>query len=1129
MSRYSGRTTDDIYNDFYDNDLDFYEADKYFNNLIENPLYFKYGFSELQEDTKLGLLDEDFNDIFEFTPESIGIPNVFNINADYKGIKSIVEEDRQNVYIPSSDYCYIKCYNKFLELIKHNDQVPTKYFSPYKSTLQDIRKKVIGYIAECKNGCQIIEHEYKGKRCTRECNKIKKSYMLDNNLLLDEYKVYYDKSSNKIVAQLLSRTKRKRLDYAIGLLYLGGNEYHAILLKNVIKLRGNTITKDDITLKLTTDRTLSCDFIKNKPGLNNNTDRIAVAYDIETYTEDHVKILKRATKKKPAVTEVVKNLIPYALGYRLINIDTGEYESDYIEIIIQNKGDNLFNLLFESLAKLPYKKLQLFAHNGGRFDNIFVKKATNIEFKKAIQKGSHIKTMLVTYKKEYRYTFKDTHPFVLNTLKKACEMFDTAIKKQDFDIKDKSFEWYKEHESSTDEETDWRTYLRADVESLAQLMYKLQGAYKSFGTSILWFTGLPGVAYYLMNNYCKGMSKLYIPKDPTMVAFIKASMYGGRVLCFKRHYKMTDNEGMISADYNSLYPAAMALCSFPYGEPQLFTKDNIEDFNNRAHYIVQCTVQIPNIRYAFHPYKTEDGLLIYPSNTIIKGVYNDVDLREMMKDGYIVTHVEQGIYWNRSKRIFTNLINQLYNKRNYYKSLGEDHPEFNMEYILKICINSMFGKFNETIYEITRFECDNYNPEFMAKGGTESAFSLDNGQKEVTKKLFRPTVNKPSYIASYILAHSRSIVNEVIREIGPENVYYSDTDSLYIEKRVLTQYNLKTSKILGGFKSDYGENSKITEAIFLDTKRYFLKLDGVVDEKNKPVYYKAKFNGLSFKTLNRVSNFDLGDVDFKTVEDKMKLVESIYTTLLEQYNKRMYNPYAVDYTKSGDIDKKKNNRLVREWENKNIDNLIFATEFWKRSKTTVMIEEKEMKFQIDPHKRGQWIDGYYYALNYDLTKEEHKIVQVAPILSFVASTELITHTIHISEEDDQSKVFNLSNARPLMYPENCELPLLKSNILFHPTANNKLVTKYFVCYSIEGGKLVKNDLLHIENYIAHKVNAFGLYDRFNFNPDEYQCVHPLIGIKATKENILKYGENYVSEETMKRLVNAISKNVPFKI
>jgi hypothetical protein len=1123
--KYSGRTTDDIYEEFADYGFDELVSDTLFNGLVTNPEYFKTGIEELFTAYREGDFDYLQDELLEFMPEDFGIPGVFNINSDYKGIKTILETDTEHIYTPSSSYCYIKCYNKFLELIGSDKVIPTKFFSPYKSSLKDIRKKIIGIMAECKEECPADANSYKGKLCTKKCNMIKRKYVDDNQLLLDEYKIYYDKDKNKVITKLLSMKKRRRIDYAIGLLYIGGGEYHAILLKNVIKQRGHILTKEMITMKLSMDRELVCDFTKNKTGLNHKTDHIAIAYDIETYTESYKKVIKKATKKTEELSELVKNLIPYALGYRVIDLNTGEYLSEYIEIIISNKGDNLFNMFFDSLGKLPYTNIQIFAHNGGRFDNIFVKTATNVTFKKAIQKGSAIKTLTVTYKQDdavKQYTFKDTYPFVLDTLKNACMMFGTSKQKIDFDIKDKSFEWYQENINSTQPESNWREYLTADVESLAELMVKLEQSYKKFGTSMLWFTGLPGIAFYLMNNYCKGMSKLYVPKDPSMVAFIKSSMYGGRVLCFKRHYKATDDDGMIAIDYNSLYPSAMALCSFPYGQPFLFTPDNIGEFDKRAHYIILVTVLIPNIRYAYHPYKTEEGLLIYPSNTTIKGVYNDVDLREMMKDGYTVVEAHSGIYWNRSKRIFTNLINQVYDKRNYYKGLGEDHPEFNMEYIIKILINSMFGKFNETLSESTRFEDNSYDTDVMARGGTEHSYSLDNGQKEVTKKLFRPSVGKPSYIASYILAHSRSIVNEVIREIGPENIYYSDTDSIYVEKKVLTKYSLKSSKVLGGFKNDYGEGSKITEAVFLDTKRYFLKLEGVTDKSGRPIEYKAKFNGLSFKKVNTISNFDTGTLDFKTDDNKMSSIEKIYYTLLEQYNKRQYNPYQVNYDRNTVIDKKLNNKMIKEWEQENIKDMVFATEYWNRSKTSIMIEAREMKYQIDPHKRGQWVDSEYYAIGYDRNQPEHIIKQVAPIGTFRSDAELITHTIRV--ESNNVKLFT---TRPLMYPPTSESPLLKSNILFHTCSGGKLTTNFYMCYSLVDNKLSKSDLLYIEGEIAYNVNQFGLYNKHTFDIFAYDFTCPLIGIKATKDNIDKYGENYINEDEMKRILVTINKTIPF--
>ena len=96
------------------------------------------------------------------------------------------------------------------------------------------------------------------------------------------------------------------------------------------------------------------------------------------------------------------------------------------------------------------------------------------------------------------------------------------------------------------------------------------------------------------------------------------------------------------------------------------------------HYIIEVTMDAGNIRYPIHPYKTIKNNLLYKSN-VFTGVYNEVDVREMIRDGYKVVEIKKGIYWKRSEKIFSHLIKKLYDKRKEQKKNGDSR-----EYITKI-------------------------------------------------------------------------------------------------------------------------------------------------------------------------------------------------------------------------------------------------------------------------------------------------------------------------------------------------------------------------------------------------------------------------------------------------------------
>ena len=101
------------------------------------------------------------------------------------------------------------------------------------------------------------------------------------------------------------------------------------------------------------------------------------------------------------------------------------------------------------------------------------------------------------------------------------------------------------------------------------------------------------------------------------------------------------------------------------------------------------------------------------------------------------------------------------------------------------------------------------------------------------------SVNRmPSHFGSFILSHSKRLMNEVINQTGGfynNSIYYTDKDSLYIHKKYWSHLvdNGFVGKSLGLGKNDYG-NSGIFYAWFLAPKiKFCLVIDdfGVISSK----------------------------------------------------------------------------------------------------------------------------------------------------------------------------------------------------------------------------------------------------------------------------------------------------------
>lgn len=817
-------------------------------------------------------------------------PNLFDIGADYEGIKEIVEDDRENIYIPSSYYCILKCFEKSFErniqIInqrkKTNNEwkgISTERISPYFIKLQSAKllykKTLIKYLygseCKCRSKCETCENENV------------------NELIPEIYKV-----TNKKITILSKKKNISIVNDSIILGHLGRGKYHAMLAKR----RTPGKYKDyNFKLKITQNLNLEVENVKVKPETFKDPDRYVVVYDIETYE---------------VINENSKNLTPYALAYSLVDLENKTYEEPVI--IDKNEFRYIFNEMFE---RLDYKckekniqKIQVFAHNGARFDNLYMKSATNMKIIQSIIDGTTNKS-IECRTTDICYIFKDTYPFVLSSLKNALKTFKCVTQKLDFEIAGFTLQQYQNT-------TEWRKYLEYDVKGLAELVIKYEEGLKDYGESITTCLGSSSLAWKILRKTCIWSDSLYIPKTPSLIKFMRESCYGGRVLHWKKHFQADKTDKMISLDYNSLYPSAMMRFPYPVGECSLIENPETFDiFNTQArHYIIEAEIDAGNIRYPIHPYRDEKNNLIYKSN-LFSGVYNDVDIKEMVRDGYQIKKIKRGVYWNQSVKIFSHLIEKLYEKRKIYKANNDSR-----EYMIKIILNSMYGKFLEVITTSSVYNEPNLGVKII------SAKMLKNKQIEYITELDNPIVRKPTYIAGYILAYARKLMNEYIDTIGRENIWYQDTDSIYTKLSCVK--NIKLGTGLCQMKNDYGDNKYIDKAYFIDLKRYLLIFnDGSA---------KAKFLGLNFRTEEWAGE----QIDF-TDETKIKKVEQLFKDLLK------------GKTVSVEQDK------------------------WKRTGLNVCIDSKNIAYSIDPKKRGDWDNDEFYPKGYCKNLPEKIIIKTSVV------------------------------------------------------------------------------------------------------------------------------------------------------
>jgi len=912
-----------------------------------------------------------------------------------------------DVYCPENSYCLFRCAEVY-ETLKpgfttaKNLQVKINRhgINPYAAVKTKLLKRVKDHIPDFNINIRYIEVNAKGSF----------NYPLVNK-------------NDKVVES----------SFFIGLYPTSiADTYHAILIRSTIK---HLLTPAHLKFRMTRTLELTSEWKPVDKMVPSRREHSVIVYDIETYSHPI------------EIKGVVRRLqVPYSISWCILDLTRDAKEnlesarpSEIYNISADPDDDYITDLrMYDRFLEDIYQKMalrnpqaikpneagleafngdlniQCYAHNGSKFDNLYVKNARTARLLKQVGANSQLKSLKVEYVKHHepnvkydkkRHSsnmvvhFKDTCPFILAPLSSLSKRLPITCRKKEFDIANKSKFWFTDNDHAENEKIvqalientegdrvhlengktiaksiaftafqlnhlltgrpeDWRDYLMYDIISLALVFEFAEKDFNTLGVSMTNACGLPGLAWQMIvkTSFAIQQDQIYYPVHPSMIELCRQATMGGRVICVKSYYKAENAEdGLICGDANSLYPSAMCN-SFPVGEPQLLKKKDLDIdrlFITKPHFLVEIDFVIPakdnsgnDKPFRFIPYREEKtGNLLYPGEGTYTGVYNEVDISEMIKEGYIVTKVHKGIYWEKTAAFMKDLVESMYAIRK--QLVREGNPS---EYVYKIMLNSMYGKFLETIKQTCKFYDAEYDEDLLAllKPQFEGDKLHPSGQYQHINYLENYIIKKPTYIGSYVLAHSRRIMNEYIRKIGIENIFYSDTDSIYTTRKCFEESGIVISEELGGIKNDYGEGCFIKEAIFLDQKKYLLRktrLRGLGKEilehgpespDAEPVRYTyeeestgARFLGIGVTIGEKIAlqvstriGEKLGPVE------KYNAVRDWYITMM---HKSLCKPDTNDLASCTKI----------------------AREFWKRDTADVTIFKKEVCVSSNPLKRNE--------------------------------------------------------------------------------------------------------------------------------------------------------------------------------
>ena len=230
-------------------------------------------------------------------------------------------------------------------------------------------------------------------------------------------------------------------------------------------------------------------------------------------------------------------------------------------------------------------------------------------------------------------------------------------------------------------------------------------------------------------------------------------------------------------------------------------------------------------------------------NGYIIDTLTSVDIQEFVKIGGKIIQIYEGVIYKENFIVspFRKVIDILFKLRQKYKDEGNEV----MQLLVKLLMNALYGEqIRKDIEE--KFACisemwmqteyDERVKDYWKISNINYIVKMidDKGLEDEIKKIN----TMPLHLGAFVLSNSKRIMNNFIHAIDgfyTNNVYYTDTDSLYIENKhwdKLERAGLVGKELLQG-KNDYKEGG-VFNGLFLAPKiKYCLIINkyGVISEK----------------------------------------------------------------------------------------------------------------------------------------------------------------------------------------------------------------------------------------------------------------------------------------------------------
>lgn len=392
--------------------------------------------------------------------------------------------------------------------------------------------------------------------------------------------------------------------------------------------------------------------------------------------------------------------------------------------------------------------------------------------------------------------------------------------------------------------------------------------------------GSTAMAAYLLNHYSK---KIYIHNNQQAIDLERASYRGGRVECFYLGEKNNGNYYVL--DVNSLYPTVMSNNLYPVKYKRLLSRLSINDAIDAVKtksLIAKVLIKTDEPAYAVRRERT-----IFPVGQFW-ATLTTPELKYALARGHIQQITDCVLY--EQADIFSTYVKRFYDLRSDFKRVNNKQ----FEQFTKYTMLSLYGKFGQKAEVWTKIgDCPNEpdRVELLFVEGEHRTKQI----RYLLGEIYELTGHDECFnsfpaISSHVTAYGRLYLWDLIKQAGRENVFYCDTDSLFVNEVGLCRLqNHISNTSLGGLKVEQTTENLIIRGLkdySTDAKQVLKGIRKNAVEISSGVYQQDKWP--SFRGTLRS-----GDANIYTIETTTKVLTRKYTKGYVNYDGSI-TPFVLD-------------------------------------------------------------------------------------------------------------------------------------------------------------------------------------------------------------------------------------------